>query len=180
VNVAVRVHEAPARIVVQSFVWLNSEGFKPVMLMSLITRSDVPVFFTVRDFPDVTANFTFPKLTDIGETEILGGGAMPKSFTLTVGLAGALEETLIVALLLPKDIGSNVPVNVHELPADIVAQSFVWLNSEAFEPIMSIMLIARSDVPVFLIVIVFCEVPPTFTLPKLADIGVIDIRGEPV
>lgn len=49
----------------------------------------------------------------------------PESLTLTVGLDGSLEEMLTVALSVPVSVGSNVAVTVQELPADIVAQSFV-------------------------------------------------------
>jgi len=49
----------------------------------------------------------------------------PESFTLTVGLTGSLEEMLTVALSAPINVGANVATRVHELPADIVVQSFV-------------------------------------------------------
>ena len=42
------------------------------MLILFITRSNMPVFLMVTVFPDVPPSFIFPKLTDIGETEILG------------------------------------------------------------------------------------------------------------
>lgn len=73
----------------------------------------------------------------------------------------------------------NVVAIVHEPPAGIVAQLFVWLNSEALVPVMLILLITRSDVPVFLIVMVFPDVPPSFTFPKFTDLGVTDILGVP-
>jgi hypothetical protein len=45
--------------------------------------------------------------------------------------------------------------------------------------VMSIPAITRSEVPVFLIVIVFPDVPPSFVFPKLTDIGVTDMLGVP-
>ena len=68
----------------------------PVMLISLISRSDVPVFLIVTVFSEeVLPAGTGPKLTDMGDSEILGGGAFPKSFTHRVGFLGSLEETVI-------------------------------------------------------------------------------------
>jgi hypothetical protein len=54
------------------------------------------------------------------------------------------------------------------------------LNSEEFKPVMAIVLISRSAVPVFLIVIDFSGVSPSLTFPKLREMGVGDIRGTPV
>ena len=97
------------------------------MLILLITRSDVPVFETVTVLgEDVLPTRTEPKLTDVGETEILGGGALPEIFTFRVGFLGSLEGILNIALFLPKgSVGLNVPVIVHAPPAGIVVQSFV-------------------------------------------------------
>jgi hypothetical protein len=69
------------------------------MLILLITRSDLPVFeiFTILG-EDVLPTCTEPKLTDTGEMEILGGGALPKIFTFTVGFLGSLEGILTIAL----------------------------------------------------------------------------------
>ena len=50
---------------------------------------------------------------------------LPKRLTFTVGFLGSLEGILIDALLLPVDVGANVPVIVHEPPAAIVVQLFV-------------------------------------------------------
>lgn len=98
----------------------------PVMLISLISRSDVPVFLIVIVFCKLPPNFTFPKLTETGRAEIRGGGADPKSFTLTVGVVGALDEMLMVAALLPKEIGANVTVAAQKLlGVSTDVQSFV-------------------------------------------------------
>ena len=84
---------------VQSFVWLNSEAFAPEMLISLISRSDVPVFLIITAFgKEVLPACTDPKLTDVGVSEILGGGVFPKSFTDRLGFLGSLEETVMSAL----------------------------------------------------------------------------------
>ena len=95
--------------------------------MLLITRSEVPVFLMVTVLgEEMLPACTDPKLTDTGEMEILGGGALPEIFTFTVGFLGSLERILTVALFLPKgSVGLNVPVIVHEPPAGIVVQSFV-------------------------------------------------------
>jgi len=74
----------------------------PVMLISLIARSDVPVFLIVTVFgEEVLPACIDPKLTDMGDIEILGGGAFPKSFTHRLGFLGSLEETVISALFGP-------------------------------------------------------------------------------
>lgn len=72
------------------------------MLILLITRSDVSVFLIVIILgEDVLFIWTEPRFTDTGEAEILGGGALPESFTFTVGFLGSLEEILIAAFFLP-------------------------------------------------------------------------------
>ena len=81
--------------------------------------------------------------------------------------------------LLPLDVGTKVSVTGHEFPIGIVVQSFVWLKSEALPPSMFIELMTRSDLPLFRIVTVFSDVLPTFTLPKLTDVGLTDILGGP-
>ena len=105
---------------------------------------------------------------------------LPESATLLTGLRGSLEETVNTALLLPVNIGWNVKVTVQNPFVDNGdVQSFVcMMNSEPFVPAMLILLIARSDVPKFLIVTALGEeVPPAGTDPKLTDIGNIEIFG---
>lgn len=69
------------------------------MLISLITRSDIPLFKTVTVLgEDVLPTSTEPKVTRRGEMEIFGGAALPKTFTLTVGFLGSLEERVTIAL----------------------------------------------------------------------------------
>jgi hypothetical protein len=86
------------------------------MPISFITRSDMPVFLIVTILEgDVFPIFTVANFTAIGAAEILGGGACPDSFTLTIRFFGSFEEILIVALFLPKgDVGANVTDNWHE------------------------------------------------------------------
>lgn len=73
VKATVTVHEFPFGIVVQLFVWLKSEALASEMSIKLITRSDLPLFQIVTVFSDVLPSPTFPKLTDVGLTDILGG-----------------------------------------------------------------------------------------------------------
>lgn len=74
----------------------------PVMLMALISRSEVPVFLIVTVFSEeMLPACTDAKLTDVGTIEILGGGAFPKSFTYRLGFFGSLEETVMRALFGP-------------------------------------------------------------------------------
>ena len=77
VKVMLIVHEDPFAITEQLFVWLKSCGFDPVMLISLIERSDTPVFLTVTVFgSDVFPIFTFAKFTLFGVAEIFGGRSL--------------------------------------------------------------------------------------------------------
>jgi hypothetical protein len=127
-NVPVTVQKPPIGIgVVQSFIWLNSEAFKPVMLMSVMSRSETPVFETVTVLgKDVLPTSTVPRLTEEGRVEILGGEAVPEIFTFMIGFLGSLEEILRTAVLGPKGgDGLKVIVTVHEPPGGIVVQSFV-------------------------------------------------------
>lgn len=56
----------------------------------------------------------------------MGGAALPKIFTFTVGFVGSLEEILTAALFGPKGrAGLKVTLVVHEPPAGIVVQPFV-------------------------------------------------------
>ena len=66
---------------------------------------------------------------------------------------------------------------VHEPPGGIVVQSFDSLNSEILNPVISILLMVRSNVPVFVIVVDSSGAPPTLTFPKLREVGLIDILG---
>jgi hypothetical protein len=97
------------------------------MFIEWISRSDKPVFLTVTIlFKDTPPTGREPELTDIGETEILGGGACPESFTFIAGFSISSDEILIIALFLPNgSIGVNVTVTGHELFAGIVEQVFV-------------------------------------------------------
>ncbi|HEY3275502.1 MAG TPA: hypothetical protein VGJ94_02695 [Syntrophorhabdaceae bacterium] len=139
------------------------------------------MFFTVIVLSeDVAPGLTLPKLRDTGEAETLGGGALPETFTFKFGFTGSLEIILTTALFFPKGVvGANVPLTTHEAPAVIIVQSFVWLNSEALVPVMSMLPITRSEVPVFFTVIVLTEdVAPDFTFPKLREAGEAEILGE--
>ena len=72
------------------------------MVIELMIRSEVPVFLMVMVLgEDAPPTGIEPRLTDIGLTEIAGGGVCPESFTLTVGFLGSLETMLITAFLFP-------------------------------------------------------------------------------
>jgi hypothetical protein len=85
---------------------------------------------------------------------------------------------LNVPLFFPPVVGAKVIVTVHELPADIISQSFIWLKSEELLPEMVIDSMTRSDLPLLWIVTVFCNALPVFTFPKLIDVGLTDILGK--
>jgi hypothetical protein len=179
-NVAVMAHELPFATVEQPLVWPNSSAFVPAMVIVFTVRSDVPVFLIVTILgADVEPAATEPKLTDVGETVIVGGGACPKSCTLMVCFLGSVDEILMIALFLPKGtVGLKVTAIGHEFFAGIVEQLFVWLNSERFAPVIVIELIVRTPLPVFLIVTVLgLDILPALTEPKLTDTGLMDILG---
>jgi hypothetical protein len=125
-NVAVTVQELPVDIVVQSFIWPKSAAASPVMLISFITRSDTPMFEMVTILgEEVLPTCTEPNATLAGETEILGGAAVPEAFTVTSGFLGSLEEMVTTALFLPKGrAGEKLAAIVHDPPASMVAHSF--------------------------------------------------------
>ena len=131
-NVAVIAHELPFATVEQSLVSANSAAFVPVNVIVFTVRSDMPVFLIFITLgADVFPTTTEPKLTDVGEMVIVGGGASPKRCTLMVDFLGSLDEILIIAFLLPKGtVGFNVTVIGHEFFAGIVEQLFVSLNSD--------------------------------------------------
>ena len=71
------------------------------MVIDSIERFDSPVFWIVTVIgSDVLPTGTDPKLSDLGETEILGGGACPSNLTLTTDFFGSLEAMLIIAFFL--------------------------------------------------------------------------------
>jgi hypothetical protein len=72
-----------------------------VIVTEFIARSDKPVFLTVTVLgADPLPTGVEPRFTDMGLADILGGGACPESFTLTVDFLGSLETILIAALFL--------------------------------------------------------------------------------
>ena len=96
------LHVPPFVKTEQSCVWLNSPALAPVMVMLPIARADKPVFLTITVVgEDPLPTATEPRFTDIALADILGGGACPESFTLTVDFLGSLETILIAALFLP-------------------------------------------------------------------------------
>ena len=71
----------------------------PSMPIPLIRRSEVPLFETVTVIgKEVLPTLAEPRLTDLGESEILGGGALPFSFTVAMGFPGSFEWTATTAL----------------------------------------------------------------------------------
>lgn len=73
---------------------------------------------------------------------------------------------------MPGSAGVNVTFSVHEPPFGTLLQELVWLNSPAFVPMILISFIMRSDMPVFLIVIVLgVEEFPTVIEPNFIDSG---------
>lgn len=131
-NVTLIAHELPFATTVQLFVWPNSPAFVPANIIAFTVRSDVPVFLIVTILgADVLPTPTEPKLTDLGEAVIFGGGACPESFTLMVGFLGSLDEMLIMAVLLTNGgTGANVTVIGHELFAGTIEQLFDSMNSD--------------------------------------------------
>jgi hypothetical protein len=95
------LHVLPFVKTEQLCVRLNSSALAPVMVMLFIVRSDKPVFLTVTvTGADPLPTGVEPRFTDMGLADILGGGACPESFTLTVDFLGSLETILIAALFL--------------------------------------------------------------------------------
>lgn len=74
----------------------------PSMLIPLTTRSEVPLFEIVTVFgKEVLPTRAGPRLTDLGEIETLGGGALPFNFTFAIGFPGSLEWIFTMALFDP-------------------------------------------------------------------------------
>ena len=118
------------------------------------------------------------KLSQVAESHTATVSTAPESLTFTAGLAGSLEEIIIIALSDPVNVGANVAVTGQELPAGIVAQSFIWPKSVASSPVMLISFITRSDTPMFDTVTVLGEeVLPTGTEPKEMLVGEREIFG---
>ena len=65
------------------------------------------------------------ELSQVAESHAATESTEPESLTFTAGLAGSLEEILIMALSVPVNVGANVAVTVQELPADRIEQSSV-------------------------------------------------------
>jgi hypothetical protein len=99
----------------------------PVVIILFTVRSDVPVFLIVTILEaDIAPTSTEPKLTDLGETAIFGGGACPESLTLTTGFLGSLEVILINAFFFPQgSVGMNVTETLQEPFVFMVVQSLV-------------------------------------------------------
>ena len=110
-NVILMTQELPFTNDEQLFISVKSSPFVPVIAILFTNRSDLPLFFIViilgtDIYPTFEAKFTAFRATDI-----LGGGARPESFTLTIGFFGSFEKIFMVALFLPKGVtGVNVTV----------------------------------------------------------------------
>jgi hypothetical protein len=128
----------------------NSEAFAPDKPIALITRSAVPLFVTTRPCALLLVpTFWFPN--DIDDAE-LKPGAVPVPVSATVcGLPVTLSVIDRVAVLDPIAAGVNVTAMVVVLPAVTVIGSVpaVKLKSEAFVPLITMLEIVRSAVPVF-------------------------------
>jgi hypothetical protein len=107
-----------------------------------------------------------------------GAKPFPLSLTFEVGFLGSFEDIVSIALSEFAEDGVKVTLAVQEDPSETVEQLLVCWKSCAFVPVMLILLIRRSDTPVFFMVTVLdADEPPMLTLPKFTDVGAVEIAG---
>ena len=101
VKVKLTAHELPLGIVPQGLSAMAKEVSPPGEMEEMM-RSEAPVFLMVTFLTgEVVFAGTVPKLTDVGDTEILGGGHVPLRLTVYDGFLGSLEEITRVAVFDP-------------------------------------------------------------------------------
>jgi hypothetical protein len=146
-------------------------------------RFAVPVFEMVSSCESVLPTITLPKFADEGLTEIYGVPwfvTSPTPLRLTVtGEEEALLAIEIVPVAFPADAGLKVAVNVALCPAETTVE---LVRFARLKPVPTVLICenVRSAVPLFATTIDCVAVAPTFTVPKLTEVGVTDISGAGV
>ena len=135
---------------------------------------------TVRTCESVLPTITLPKLTEEGLTEIYGvpwfvDSPMPVRLIVR-GDSGALLAIEMLPAALPAEAGLNVAVKVALWPAGTVVE-LERLERLKADPTVLTCDIARSAVPLLAMSMDWEAVAPTFTVPKLTVVGVIEIEA---
>jgi len=152
-NVTVIVHVAfTASVPGQSFVWAKSPAFAPTIVMPVMVSGAVPVSFSVDSCEALvvpTRTDPKPRLAGVSVTAGAGVTPVPPSVTLS-GLLAALSTIDTVATRLPPSVGEKVTDMVHvPFTASVAGQSFVCPKSAALVPVVPMLVIVSTSVPVF-------------------------------
>ena len=123
------------------------------MVMLLMPRGVVPLFVSVTACAELLdPTFWLPKLTSVGFRLTRGAAVAPVPLSATdCGLSVALSVKVKVALRAPRAPAVKVTLIVHELPAANVlvplGQVLVCAKSEAFVPLMAMLLMLKAEEP---------------------------------
>ena len=102
--------------------------------------------------------------------------------TFRVGVSGSLDRIRKFALFSPSDVGANRTLTVHDLDCAMALPRQLLLrmrNSSLSSPLIERGPIIRSSLPVFVMVnIIGDDVPATYILPKLWDVGKTKMAGS--
>jgi hypothetical protein len=172
-NVTVTVcAEAPALTVNEAGLTVNWDVSTPVFVMDETVSAAVPVLETVKVCVPDEPTLTFPKESEVEDSEMTGTGWTPVPDSDTV--AG---EVVFVAPCridtdpeaAPASVGVNVTVTVRLSPG-----ARVWpVAGDAEKGVNALIVVTeRSPFPVFLTWNVCCDEDPTFTFPKEREAGV--------
>jgi hypothetical protein len=159
----------------------KSDAFVPVMEILLIVSDPAPLLVSVVDLAELVVFWAwFPNEMEVGLK--VGGGSVPVPVRESLwGLPEALSATLILALREPVAVGLKVTLMVQLPPAatgELVLHvpPLAMLKSDAFVPVIEMLLIVSGPVPVFfsvvdwaaLVVPTFCAVENVIPPVKLA------------
>ena len=144
--------------------------------MLVIIRSDVPVFVTVAGNVAFDPSATFPKFRLTGNIEKTGSTPVPCT-EYTVGEPAALCVNVKLPVLSPADVGVNVTLNTWLPPSAIVTGKLFGANVNCPSD-DTMLVITRSDVPVFVTVAGNVAFDPTATFPKFRLTGNIEKTGS--
>jgi hypothetical protein len=157
----------------QLLVWLKLDGLAPVLPIADTLKLPEPLLVIVNDSVDVDPAAVAGKASELVDRVAAGPAAAVALNATVCGLPGALSEMLSVAEKVPAAVGVKMTLMVQLAPGAIVTplpQLLVWVNSDAFAPVLLIRLTVRLPPPEFVTVTGSVLVEPTCMVGKTNDV----------
>jgi hypothetical protein len=169
VHVPVPLHpppDQPVNVELESGVAINVTTALSLYTFVQITPHDIPAGVLEID-PDPV-----PDLVTVS-----GYPPTPVIANICTGVRASLEKMLSIAFFDPAERGANVILIVHELPAAIVEQLCVGINSPVLAPVMFIAFMTSGAELVFTTATAWAVEFPIFIGPKSIETGTRRIPG---